>query len=88
MTSVNLNLHANQSDYSQFLQSSPVARSIVSVWSVESNGVSEEDKLCPFKEELWKSESCSCLWETFSIWATVLMCGSTGECSILNFFNI
>ncbi|NXH21893.1 TTC17 protein, partial [Bucco capensis] len=37
MTSVNLDLHANRSDQSQSLQSSPVPHSIVSVWSVESN---------------------------------------------------
>ncbi|KFP73578.1 Tetratricopeptide repeat protein 17, partial [Acanthisitta chloris] len=37
MTSVNLDLYANQSDHSQSLQSSPVARSVVSVWSVEPN---------------------------------------------------
>ncbi|KAJ7406142.1 Tetratricopeptide repeat protein 17 [Pitangus sulphuratus] len=39
MTSMNMDLHANQSIHSQSLQSSPVARSVVSVWSVESSRV-------------------------------------------------
>uniref|UniRef100_A0A8C4Y6U0 Tetratricopeptide repeat domain 17 n=1 Tax=Gopherus evgoodei TaxID=1825980 RepID=A0A8C4Y6U0_9SAUR len=37
MTSVNLDLHANHSDLSHSLQSSPVARSIVSLWGLESD---------------------------------------------------
>lgn len=51
MTSMTLDPHANQSVHSQSLQSSPVARSVVSVWSVEPSRVSEEDELCPFTEE-------------------------------------
>lgn len=57
MTSLNFDLDTNQSDHSQSLRSSPVARSIVSVWSVESSRVSEQDKFCCFKEEFWK---CAC----------------------------
>uniref|UniRef100_A0A8B9RSX9 Tetratricopeptide repeat protein 17 n=1 Tax=Accipiter nisus TaxID=211598 RepID=A0A8B9RSX9_9AVES len=54
MTSVNLDLHANQSDHSQSLQSSPVARSIVSVWSVESNR-DKQHILWPQRSECMKS---------------------------------
>uniref|UniRef100_A0A8C3JWQ2 Tetratricopeptide repeat protein 17 n=1 Tax=Calidris pygmaea TaxID=425635 RepID=A0A8C3JWQ2_9CHAR len=54
MTSVNLDLHANQSDHSQSLQSSPVARSIVSVWSVESNRETQHI-LWPHRSECMKS---------------------------------
>ncbi|KGL84731.1 Tetratricopeptide repeat protein 17, partial [Tinamus guttatus] len=54
MTSVNLGVHANQSDHSQSLQSSPVARSVVSLWSVESH----QDKqhiLWPKRSECMRS---------------------------------
>ncbi|XP_074765492.1 tetratricopeptide repeat protein 17 isoform X2 [Athene noctua] len=54
MTSVNLDLHSNQSDHSQSLQSSPVARSIVSVWSVESNR-DKQHILWPQRSECMKS---------------------------------
>ncbi|KFV13218.1 Tetratricopeptide repeat protein 17, partial [Tauraco erythrolophus] len=54
MTSVNLDLHANQSDHSQSLQSSPVARSVVSVWSVESNR-DKQHILWPQRSECMKS---------------------------------
>nr|XP_010305968.1 PREDICTED: tetratricopeptide repeat protein 17 [Balearica regulorum gibbericeps] len=54
MTSVNLDLHANQSDHSQSLQSSPVARSIVSVWSVEPNR-DKQHILWPQRSECMKS---------------------------------
>uniref|UniRef100_A0A8B9PGW8 Tetratricopeptide repeat protein 17 n=1 Tax=Apteryx owenii TaxID=8824 RepID=A0A8B9PGW8_APTOW len=54
MTSVNLDLHANQSDHSQSLQSSPVARSIVSVWSVESDR-DKQHILWPKRSECMKS---------------------------------
>ncbi|EMP34423.1 Tetratricopeptide repeat protein 17 [Chelonia mydas] len=37
MTSVNLDLHANHSDLSHALQSSPVAHSVVSLWGLESD---------------------------------------------------
>ncbi|XP_055573366.1 tetratricopeptide repeat protein 17 isoform X2 [Falco cherrug] len=54
MTSVNLDLHANQSHHSQSLQSSPVARSIVSVWSVESSR-DKQHILWPQRTECMKS---------------------------------
>ncbi|XP_053922628.1 tetratricopeptide repeat protein 17 isoform X1 [Cuculus canorus] len=54
MTSVNLDLHANQSDYSQYLQSSPVARSVVSVWSVELDR-DKQHILWPQRSECMKS---------------------------------
>ncbi|KFV85380.1 Tetratricopeptide repeat protein 17, partial [Struthio camelus australis] len=54
MTSVNLDLHANQSDHSQSLQSSPVARSVFSVWSVEANR-DKQHILWPKRSECMKS---------------------------------
>ncbi|NWW48988.1 TTC17 protein, partial [Pedionomus torquatus] len=54
MTSVNLDLYANQSDHSQSLQSSPIARSIISVWSVESNRETQHI-LWPHRSECMKS---------------------------------
>uniref|UniRef100_A0A8C9EQQ6 Tetratricopeptide repeat domain 17 n=1 Tax=Pavo cristatus TaxID=9049 RepID=A0A8C9EQQ6_PAVCR len=54
MTSLNFDLHANQSSHSQSLQSSPVARSIFSVWSVESNR-DKQHLLWPQRSECMKS---------------------------------
>ncbi|NXN08972.1 TTC17 protein, partial [Indicator maculatus] len=54
MTSLNLDLHGNQSDHSQSSQSSPVARSIVSVWSVEANR-DKQHILWPRRSECMKS---------------------------------
>ncbi|XP_054017394.1 tetratricopeptide repeat protein 17 [Dryobates pubescens] len=54
MTSLNLALHGNQSDHSQSSQSSPVARSIVSVWSVEPNR-DKQHLLWPRRSECMKS---------------------------------
>ncbi|XP_066043978.1 tetratricopeptide repeat protein 17 [Chamaea fasciata] len=54
MTSMNLDLHANQSVYSQSLQSSPVARSVVSVWSVEPSR-DKQHILWPQRSECMKS---------------------------------
>ncbi|XP_042730815.1 tetratricopeptide repeat protein 17 [Lagopus leucura] len=54
MTSLNFDLHANQSGHSQSLQSSPVARSIVSVWSVESHR-DKQHLLWPQRSECMKS---------------------------------
>uniref|UniRef100_A0A8C6ZI28 Tetratricopeptide repeat protein 17 n=1 Tax=Nothoprocta perdicaria TaxID=30464 RepID=A0A8C6ZI28_NOTPE len=54
MTSVNLDLPANQSDHSQSLQSSPVARSVVSFWSVDSDQ-EKQHILWPKRSECMKS---------------------------------
>ncbi|XP_021257022.1 tetratricopeptide repeat protein 17 isoform X2 [Numida meleagris] len=54
MTSLNFDLHANQSGHSQSLQSSPVAHSVVSVWSVESNR-DKQHLLWPRRSECMKS---------------------------------
>ncbi|XP_053801440.1 tetratricopeptide repeat protein 17 isoform X2 [Vidua chalybeata] len=54
MTSMNLDLHANQSVHSQSLQSSPVARSVVSVWSVEPSR-DKQHILWPQRSECMKS---------------------------------
>ncbi|XP_061854180.1 tetratricopeptide repeat protein 17 isoform X1 [Colius striatus] len=54
MTSVNLDLRANQSDHSQSLQPSPVAHSVVSVWSVESNR-DKQHIVWPQRSECMKS---------------------------------
>uniref|UniRef100_A0A8C3GCV0 Tetratricopeptide repeat domain 17 n=1 Tax=Cairina moschata TaxID=8855 RepID=A0A8C3GCV0_CAIMO len=54
MTSLNFDLDTNQSDHSQSLRSSPVARSIVSVWSVESSR-DKQHILWPQRSECMKS---------------------------------
>uniref|UniRef100_A0A8D2N7Q0 Tetratricopeptide repeat domain 17 n=1 Tax=Zonotrichia albicollis TaxID=44394 RepID=A0A8D2N7Q0_ZONAL len=54
MTSMNLDLHANQSVHSQSLQSSPVARSVVSVWSVEPSR-DKQHILWPQRSDCMKS---------------------------------
>ncbi|NXN99838.1 TTC17 protein, partial [Rhinopomastus cyanomelas] len=54
MTSVNLDLHANQSGHSQSSQPSPVARSVVSVWSIEPDR-DKQHILWPQRSECMKS---------------------------------
>ncbi|CAM5121389.1 unnamed protein product [Eretmochelys imbricata] len=51
MTSVNLDLHANHSDLSHALQSSPVAHSIVSLWGLESDAYRDKQHI------LWPKRS-------------------------------
>lgn len=50
MTSLNLDLHLNQSDLSHSVLSSPVAHSVVLLWDMESEAyrVSKHTDLCPF----------------------------------------
>ncbi|NXG52378.1 TTC17 protein, partial [Psilopogon haemacephalus] len=54
MTSLNLDPHGNQSDHSQASQSAPVARSIVSVWSVAPSR-EKQHILWPQRSECVKS---------------------------------
>ncbi|KAM9147825.1 tetratricopeptide repeat protein 17 isoform 3-T3 [Pangshura tecta] len=51
MTSMNLDLHANHSDLSHSLQSSPVARSIFSLWGLESDAYRDKQHI------LWPKRS-------------------------------